>query len=158
MFQPFEDVRPDVDLACGPLPELHLYFGSRCNRSCDFCTVSGSPRGWLAQISQEHLDSLVEQLHPRAQLKIYGGEPTLLHGNLLWAIRHLRERGFGGRLVIFSNGIQEDRLIRLLEGDDNSCAVLNYSILTGTNAEPIPPAALRLPLRRRERISAVQVG
>lgn len=146
----FVDLRPEVDEACGPLPEMHLYFGSRCNRSCDFCTVSGSPKGWLDQIGEEHLDSVVQHLHPRAQLKIYGGEPTLLDGNLLWAFHCLRERGFAGRLVIFSNGIQADRLIRLLGDDEDSCAVLNYSILTGTNAEPIPPSAL-LQLTAHER-------
>lgn len=149
IFQPLEDLKPEVDAAAGLLPELHLYFGSFCNRSCDFCVVFGSPKGWVAQVDEALLEGLLEQLHPRAQLKIYGGEPTLLTDNLLWTFGYLRERGFAGRLVIFSNGIQAHKLIQLLEADKNSCVVLNYSILTGTNAEPIPPASL-------ERLSAYE--
>ena len=143
IFQPFSDCRPQTNAAEQRLPEIHLYFGSFCNRSCDFCSVFGSPQGWKAEIDAGQLDSLLALLHPEAQLKIYGGEPTLLVDNLLWAFAHLRECGFAGRLVLFSNGVQADRLIRLLEADADSCCVLNYSILTGTDAEPLPEASLQ---------------
>jgi len=143
VFPPYEDRRPEIEEGEGGLPEIHLYFGSFCNRSCDFCVVFGSPKGWVVKVDEALLETLLDVLHPRAQIKIYGGEPTLLADNLIWAFRFLRERGFAGRLVLFSNGVQADRLIRMLEADERSCCVLNYSILTGTHADPIPPAALR---------------
>jgi hypothetical protein len=143
VFSAYEDRSPELDADDDRLTEIHLYFGPFCNRSCDFCVVFGSPEGWMAEVDAHLLDHLLELIHPEAQLKIYGGEPTLLRDNLLWAFRYLREAGFAGRLVIFSNGVQAGRLIQLLEEDEHSCCVLNYSILTGTDAEPLPPAALR---------------
>jgi len=143
VFPTYEDRRPELAADDDRLAEIHLYFGSFCNRSCDFCVVFGSPEGWVAEVDAPLLDRLLELIHPEAQLKIFGGEPTLLGDNLLWAFRYLREAGFGGRLVIFSNGVQASRLIRFLQEDENSCCMLNYSILTGTDAEPLPPAALR---------------
>ncbi|MBI2504150.1 MAG: 4Fe-4S cluster-binding domain-containing protein [Candidatus Latescibacteria bacterium] len=143
VFPPFEDQVPSWEPGEGRLPEIHLYFGSRCNRECDFCVVFGSPRGWMAEVDEELLEALLDLLHPQAQLKIYGGEPTLLAANLRWVFAELRQRGFAGRFTLFSNGIQSARLLELLEADDNSCCVLNYSILTGTHAEPLPSAALR---------------
>ena len=143
LFPPFEDQQPQWEPGEGRLPEIHLYFGSQCNRECDFCVVFGSPRGWMAEVDEALLAALLELLHPQAQLKVYGGEPTLLSANLRWAFTQLRQRGFAGRFTLFSNGVQSARLLELLKADDNSCCVLNYSILTGTHAEPIPPAALR---------------
>ncbi|MBI2505235.1 MAG: radical SAM protein [Candidatus Latescibacteria bacterium] len=142
-FPPFTDEKPSWEPGEGRLPEIHLYFGSRCNRECDFCVVFGSPRGWLAEVDEELLEALLGLLHPQAQLKIYGGEPTLLSANLRWVFAELRRRGFAGRFTLFSNGIQSARLLELLEADDRTCCVLNYSILTGTQAERIPPTALR---------------
>lgn len=143
IFPPFADERPAWEPGTGRLPEIHLYFGSQCNRECDFCVVFGSPRGWMAEVDEVLLDGLMALLQPRAQLKVYGGEPTLLAPNLRWAFAGLRQRGFAGRLVLFSNGVQSARLLELLEADPDSCCVLNYSILTGTQAEPVPPPALR---------------
>ena len=143
VFPPFEDQKPPWTPGEGRLPEIHLYFGSFCNRECEFCVVFGSPRGWMAEVDEELLDALAGLLQPQAQFKVYGGEPTLLSANLRWAFAGLRQRGFAGRFVIFSNGVQSSRLIELLEADACTCCVLNYSILTGTQAEPIPPAALR---------------
>jgi hypothetical protein len=143
VFSAYEDRRPELDDDDERLAEIHLYFGSFCNRSCDFCVVFGSPEGWVAEVDAPLLDNLLELIHPEAQFKIYGGEPTLLSDNLLWACRYLRQGGFAGRFVIFSNGVQADRLIRLLDADEHSCCALNYSILTGTDAEPLPAAALR---------------
>lgn len=143
VFPPFEDQKPSWEPGEGRLPEIHLYFGSLCNRECDFCVVFGSPRGWMAEVDEALLDGLMALLHPQAQLKVYGGEPTLLSANLGWAFAQLRQRGFAGRFTLFSNGVQSARLLELLEADDHTCCVLNYSILTGTQAEPIPPAALR---------------
>ena len=97
----------------------------------------------MAEVDASLLDSLLELIHPQAQIKIYGGEPTLLSDNLRWACRYLREGGFAGRFVLFSNGVQADRLIQLLEEDENACCALNYSILTGTDAEPLPAASLQ---------------
>jgi len=143
VFEAYYDCRPELEVGDDRLAEIHLYFGSFCNRSCDFCVVFGSPEGWMAELDAPLLDSLLELIHPEAQIKIYGGEPTLLSDNLLWACRYLREGGFAGRFVFFSNGVQADRLIRLLEADEHSCCTLNYSILTGTDAEPLPAASLR---------------
>lgn len=143
VFPPFADQQPDWEPGEGRLPEIHLYFGSLCNRECDFCVVFGSPRGWLAEVDEALLDGLLALLQPQAQLKVYGGEPTLLSANLRWAFARLRQRGFAGRFVLFSNGVQSARLLEVLEADDHTCCVLNYSILTGTQAEPLPPAALR---------------
>ncbi len=143
LFPPFEDQKPVWEPGEGGLPEIHLYFGSLCNRECDFCVVFGSPKGWMAEVDEGLLDALLGLLHPQAQLKVYGGEPTLLSDNLRWAFAELRRRGFAGRITLFSNGVQSARLLELLQADPNSCCVLNYSILTGTQAEPLPPAALR---------------
>jgi hypothetical protein len=143
IFPSFADRQPQLHANETRLPEIHLYFGSLCNRSCDFCVVSGSPEGWVAELDERLLDSLLTMVHPQAQIKIYGGEPTLIADNLAWAFGYLRARGFAGRLVIFSNGIQAHRLIRLLKADEDICCVLNYSILTGTDAEPLPTGALQ---------------
>jgi MoaA/NifB/PqqE/SkfB family radical SAM enzyme len=143
VFPPFEDQKPAWAGGEGRLPEIHLYFGSLCNRECDFCVVFGSPKGWMAEVDEGLLEGLMGLLHPQAQLKVYGGEPTLLSANLRWAFAELRQRGFAGRFTLFSNGVQSPRLLELLKADDHICCVLNYSILTGTQAESIPAAALR---------------
>lgn len=75
-------------------------------------------------------------------IKFYGGEPTVASDNLLWAMRRLRELGFRGWFTIFSNGVLADRVIKLLEADDRTDVVLNYSILHGEDAEPIPSDSL----------------
>jgi hypothetical protein len=142
IFPPFEDQQPQWIPGEG-LPEIHLYFGSRCNRECDFCVVFGGPRGWMAEVDENLLEALLGLLHPQAQLKIYGGEPTLLAANLRWVFAWLRQRGFAGRFTLFSNGVQSARLLELLEADPDTCCVLNYSILTGTQAEALPLVALR---------------
>jgi hypothetical protein len=143
VFPPFEDPKPAWAPGEGRLPEIHLYFGSLCNRECDFCVVFGSPKGWLAEVGGELVGALLGVLHPRAQLKVYGGEPTLLSANLRWMFAELRRRGFAGRFTLFSNGVQSARLLELLEADEHTCCVLNYSILTGIQAAPLPQAALR---------------
>ena len=55
-------------------------------------------------------------------------------------MRYVRERGFRGLITIFSNGVQAERLIALLDADPRSEAVLNYSIYHGRDAEPLPRA------------------
>jgi hypothetical protein len=123
--------------------DLHLYTGSKCNRSCDFCIVYGRPGGWYAPLTEETLDAALALVPPDGTLKFYGGEPTLDAENLIWAMRSLRERGFRGWFTVFSNGVLADRLIAILDADKKTDAVLNYSILHGEDAEPIPAAALR---------------
>jgi len=130
------------DRAMEKLSDLHIYTGSKCNRQCDFCIVSGRPDGWYELITEETLDAALELVPMDGTIKFYGGEPTIDPDNLLWAMRRLRERGFRGWFTIFSNGVLADRIIRLLEADDRTDVVLNYSILHGEDAEPIPPASL----------------
>src|SRR6266446_498241 len=77
-------------------------------------------------------------------IKFYGGEPTLHSDSLLQAMRFLRERGFQGLFTIYSNGIKARTLIRLLESEPQSEAVLNYSIYLGRDADPLPAPAKAL--------------
>ncbi|MEB3357090.1 MAG: radical SAM protein [Synechococcales bacterium] len=130
------------------LQELHLYPGNRCNRDCDFCTVFGTPKGWYHEYTAEHLDAVLNTVVQQdlGTVKFYGGEPTLNHENVMWAIAHLRERGFPGAIVIYSNGIQAERLLGILASDPlaKTTASLNYSIATGDGAPQMPQKSLAL--------------
>jgi hypothetical protein len=145
------------------LLELHLYPGNRCNRECDFCTVFGSAEGWYADYTPEHLDAALGtvMLDERGVVKFYGGEPTLSPDNLLWAIAYLRDRGFGGSIVIYSNGIQADHLTAILAADPlgKTTASLNYSIATGDGAPQMPLSSLRkLEAYEAEQPGAIAMG
>ncbi|MBC7796841.1 MAG: hypothetical protein H7Z37_08215 [Pyrinomonadaceae bacterium] len=122
--------------------DFHLYTGSKCNRTCDFCIVSGRPDGWYKPLTENALDATFELVPVDATIKFYGGEPTIDTKNVIWAMRYLREKGFVGWFTIFSNGVLADRVIKILDSDTKTDVVLNYSILHGEDAEPIPPAAL----------------
>lgn len=130
------------------LIELHLYPGNFCNRDCSFCTVLGNPQGWYKEYTPEHLEAALHTLcfHEDATIKFYGGEPTLDFENVIWAIGYLRERGFQGSMVIYSNGIQAKRLIQMMESDPlkRTTASLNYSITTGDGAPRMPRRALQI--------------
>jgi hypothetical protein len=130
------------------LLELHLYPGNICNRDCSFCTVLGSPKGWYSEYTTQHLDAVLKAvcLHENAVIKFYGGEPTLNPENVIWAINYLRERGYQGAFVIYSNGIQAERLLQILESDSlgKTTASLNYSITTGDGAPQMPKRSLQL--------------
>ncbi|MDX1385182.1 MAG: DUF547 domain-containing protein [Thermoanaerobaculia bacterium] len=123
------------------LRELHLYEGNFCNRACSWCTIDGSPDGWYRPYSPPVLDQALRTLAADGNLKFYGGEPTLHTEEIVAAIRYCREHGFAGLVTVFSNGVQADKLIRILESDPRSEAVLNYSIYHGRDAEPLPTAA-----------------
>lgn len=129
--------------ADGRLPELHLYDGSRCNRSCGFCVVAGSPQGWHRPYCRETLDFALELLTPRGLVKFYGGEPTLHPDNLLEAVAYLRQGGFEGSFRIYSNGVRARHLLAILEAVPEMDAVLNYSILHGRGVPPIPEKAMQ---------------
>ncbi|MEM9977751.1 MAG: radical SAM protein [Cyanobacteria bacterium P01_D01_bin.2] len=145
------------------LMELHLYPGNQCNRECDFCTVFGAPKGWYTEYTAEHLDVALATVMVNAQgaIKFYGGEPTLNHDNVIWAIGYLRDHGFQGAIVIYSNGIQAERLLAILDSDplDKTTASLNYSIATGDGAPQMPLSSLRkLEAREREDGGAIAIG
>ncbi|NET37285.1 MAG: hypothetical protein F6K19_35555 [Cyanothece sp. SIO1E1] len=145
------------------LMELHLYPGNRCNRECSFCTVFGSPRGELVEYVPEHLDVALKMvtLDQQGALKFYGGEPTLNHENVIWAIAYLRQRHYQGAIVIYSNGIQAERLIQILESDASgkTTAALNYSIATGDGAASMPPQALeKLRVYELEHPETIAIG
>jgi Radical SAM superfamily/4Fe-4S single cluster domain len=128
------------------LMELHLYPGNRCNRDCAFCTVFGSPKGGYEPYTAKHLDAVLQTImNQQGTVKFYGGEPTLDHENVIWAIAYLRQRGYQGSIVIYSNGIQADQLLQILESDPlgQTTASLNYSIATGDGAPPMPRQSLR---------------
>lgn len=123
--------------------DFHLYTGSKCNRKCDFCIVSGRPDGWYEPLTAAALDAALQVVPADGTIKFYGGEPTIDAENVVWAMRYLRENGFCGWFTIFSNGVLADRVIKILESDAQTDVVLNYSILHGEDAEPIPVDALR---------------
>ena len=129
------------------LMELHLYPGNRCNRDCDFCTVFGSPQGEYSEYTSEHLDAALRtvMLHEGGALKFYGGEPTLNHQNVIWAIAYLRQHAFTGAIVIYSNGIRAEQLLAILDADPlrRTTASLNYSIATGDGAPQMPLKSLQ---------------
>jgi hypothetical protein len=122
--------------------EVHLYNGNRCNRTCAFCTVEGNPRGSYRPFTEAVLDAALRLTALDGNLKFYGGEPTLDPDNLRWAIAYLRQGGFTGWMTLFTNGVLARRLTHLLDADPRTEAVLNYSILYGREAEPLPPRAL----------------
>lgn len=123
--------------------DVHLYTGSKCNRKCDFCIVSGRPDGWYEPLNETALNLILQVVPMDSTIKFYGGEPTIDQDNVIWAMRFLREKGFDGWFTIFSNGILADRVIKILDADQKSDVVLNYSILHGVDAEPIPQIALQ---------------
>jgi MoaA/NifB/PqqE/SkfB family radical SAM enzyme len=123
------------------LRELHLYEGNFCNRTCSWCTIHGSPDGWYQPYTPAVLDRALGTLAADGNLKFYGGEPTLHTPEIVDAIRYCRERGFAGLVTIFSNGVQADKLITILDSDPRTEAVLNYSIFHGRDAEPLPSVA-----------------
>lgn len=123
------------------LRELHLYEGNFCNRTCSWCTINGSPNGWYNRYTPAVLDAALSEIAQDGNLKFYGGEPTLHAGEIIEAIRYIRKRGFVGLVTVYSNGVKAERLIEILESDGRSEAVLNYSILEGRDAEPLPSHA-----------------
>ena len=123
--------------------ELHLYSGSKCNRACVFCCVNGEPKGTYSPWTEETLQAAARLVARRGGLKFYGGEPTLDPENLIWSMGRLRELGFEGAFIVFSNGVRARELVSLLEADLNVFAVLNYSIATGRGETPLPASALR---------------
>jgi hypothetical protein len=145
------------------LLELHLYPGNQCNRDCSFCTVFGSPKGWYRDYTTEHLDAVLRtvMLNEQGAIKFYGGEPTLNSENVIWAIAYLRQQGYQGAIVIYSNGIQAERLLQILASDPlgQTTASLNYSIATGDGAPPMPKQALeRLETHEIEHPGAIAIG
>jgi len=135
--EPVEHFSPsDVELR-----ELHLYEGNFCNRACSWCTIHGSPDGWYQPYAPAVLDQALATLAADGNLKFYGGEPTLHTPEIVDAIRYCREHGFRGLVTVFSNGVQAEKLIAILESDPRTEAVLNYSIFHGRDAEPLPAAA-----------------
>lgn len=130
------------------LLELHLYPGNLCNRECSFCTVFGSAKGSFQEYTSEHLDAALQMvmMDERGAIKFFGGEPTLAHENVIWAIRYLRQQSYRGAIVIYSNGIQAERLLEILDSDPmgKTTASLNYSIATGDGAQPMPRRSLDL--------------
>ena len=145
-FPAFTDTCLKVESASRRWDELHLYHGSKCNRTCAFCCVEGRPEGGHQPFTTEVLQAAVKIVAPRGSLKIYGGEPTLDSENMCWSVKHLRELGFEGAITFFSNGIRARALLTIVESDPqaNCRAVLNYSIATGRGEQPLPPASLRL--------------
>jgi len=123
------------------LRELHLYEGNFCNRDCHWCTIDGSPKGWYEPYSPALLDQALASVALEGNIKFFGGEPTLHSDVIITAMRYLRDNGFIGLFTIFSNGIKADKLLAILESDPRSEAVLNYSILHGRDAEPLPAHA-----------------
>ena len=145
------------------LMELHLYPGNQCNRECDFCTVFGTPKGGYAEYTSDHLDAALRSvmLHEQGAIKFYGGEPTLHHANVIWAIAYLRDHGFQGAIVIYSNGIQAERLLAILESDPlgKTTASLNYSIATGDGAPQMPlPSLRKLEAYEEAHAGAIAIG
>jgi len=143
LFPPHE-TRPRPESAADRFPELHLYLGSRCNRACFFCTVRGEPDGWIGQFSPELVERIRAWVAPEGNLKLYGGEPTLEVEAVLALLAELRRGGFAGWFTVFTNGVQAERVIRLLEADPRLEVVLNHSILYGLGVEPLPPASRAL--------------
>lgn len=94
-------------------------------------------------MTAESLDLILDVVPVDSTIKFYGGEPTIDADNVVWAMNYLRGKGFFGRFTIFSNGVLADRVIEILDSDEKSEVVLNYSILHGVDAEPIPPPALK---------------
>ena len=123
------------------LRELHLYEGNFCNRTCAWCTIDGSPRGWYQPYAPAVLDQALRSVAPDGNIKFYGGEPTLHASAIIAAMRYLRAGGFRGPFTIFSNGVKADTLLAMLDSDAHSEAVLNYSIYHGRDAEPLPTHA-----------------
>ena len=123
------------------LRELYLYDGNFCNRACSWCTVFGSPAGWHEAYGERVLAAAAAAVAPDGNIKFYGGEPSLHVDGLIAAMRSLRDRGFRGLFTVYSNGVRAGALIRILESDPRSEAVLNYSIYLGRDAEPLPPRA-----------------
>ncbi|MBD2090606.1 radical SAM protein [Microcoleus sp. FACHB-1515] len=128
----------------GLLPQVHLYDGSMCNRACAFCCVSGSPQGWHRPYCKEMLDLALSIVSPTGKIKFYGGEPTLHPENVLNAVQYLRSQGFPGTFRIYSNGIRATELTQILTAVPEMDAVLNYSILHGRGATPIPKRSLEI--------------
>ncbi|MGB3296864.1 MAG: hypothetical protein WBA76_01250 [Phormidesmis sp.] len=145
------------------LMELHLYPGNQCNRECDFCTVFGAPKGEFTAYTAAHLDAALQSVmvHEQGAIKFFGGEPTLNHQNVMWAIAYLRSHEFKGAIVIYSNGIQADKLLEILAADplSKTTASLNYSIATGDGAPPMPMSSLRkLEQHEEENRGAIAIG
>lgn len=128
----------------GCLPEIHLYDGSMCNRACTFCCVSGNPNGWHWPYCAETLDLALSVVSPEGKVKFYGGEPTLHPENVLQAVVYLRSQGFRGSFRIYSNGIRAQELVTILAAVPEMDAVLNYSILHGRGAAPLPRHSLEI--------------
>lgn len=142
-FPPRQSTGRFEGLRDGRLWCLHLYDGSRCNRSCSFCVVAGSPKGWHKAFCQEYLDYALALVHPQGCLKFFGGEPTLYPGETVAAAQYLQRNGFEGTFRIYSNGVRAGSLLEILDAVPAMDAVLNYSILHGRGAPAVPESSMR---------------
>lgn len=127
------------------LPELLLYFGNDCNRDCHFCCVEGHPGGTFRAFPDDLPEWLMQTVRSDGRIKYYGGEPTLYQQHLNEITSRLRCLGFKGSIRIYSNGVQADRLIQMLESDPprediaGSETYLNYYVWHGLGVKGVPP-------------------
>lgn len=138
---PHEEEPPHTE---GKLAELHLYDGPLCNRACSFCCVAGSPSGWQKHFGPEELDLALSLVHPQGCIKFYGGEPSIHPNQIIQAMEHFREGGFQGSFHLYTNGILARKVLQILDAEPRIIAVLNYSILHGRGAKPLPLKALNI--------------
>src|SRR5919201_1536112 len=69
---PFHESRMKGEKIGARFRELHLYHGSKCNRACDFCTVSGRTDGWNEPFTPPVLDRALALVDPNGNLELYG--------------------------------------------------------------------------------------
>ncbi len=123
-----------------PLRELYLYQGNQCNRHCAFCTVFGQMNGWLEPYNEDILDYALKLISSDGHIKFYGGEPSLNVKNQRESISYLREKGFNGRITLFTNGVEFTKLQEILNMDSQITLALNYSIFHGRETHGLSPS------------------
>ena len=85
------------------------------------------------------LDYALKLVTSDGHIKFYGGEPTVNFRNQKESILYLRQKGFQGRMTIFTNGIEFPKLKEILEIDPQITLALNYSIYHERDTRGLPP-------------------
>jgi hypothetical protein len=120
------------------LSDVHVYHGSKCNRRCALPSSTAAPM--VEPMTETTLDAVFDLVPVDGTIKFYGASRRSIC-RICSGRCGISRQGFRGWFTIFTNGVQADRVIAALDADDRTDAVLNYSILHGVDAEPLPAAA-----------------
>jgi len=101
----------------------NLCITTSCNRHCSYCFAAGERRRGSSHMPSETFDKALDFLLRSGieQARLLGGEPTL-HPEFIRLAESALRRGL--RLLVFSNGLMPERVLRWLEHSPHGAVAL----------------------------------